>query len=80
MRRLLAWWARRSGSTRPALHRWCHPQYTVPCDPMTKLDLANLDNGVAPAPREKGRGNGRANDHGREARDAVTVFVDGYGI
>lgn len=75
MRWVLAWWARRAPTPRPALHRWCHPQYAAPCDPMTKLDLANLDNGVAPTPTRKVR---REVEH--DARDAVTVFVDGYGV
>lgn len=79
MRRLLAWWTRRSGSTRPALHRWCHPQYTVPCDPMTKLDLANLDNGVGSMPKRDVTPGWRE-CQGRQERDTVTVFVDGYGM
>lgn len=79
MRRMLAWWARRSGSTRPALHRWCHPQYAVPCDPMTKLDLANLDNGVGSLPKG-GVTPGWKECRAGEERDTVTVFADGYGM
>lgn len=69
MRWMLAWWTRRAAPARPALHRWCHAQYSAPCDPMTKLDLANLDNGVGMMPKREAR----------DTRDAVTVFVDGYG-